>query len=186
MDLKTIKLDGVEYQAEAEVIKTINGLQTKLDDASATITVLKTDLSTIEAERDTLKDSNAELREENDSLKASKLDETQIQERVKSLVRVQRVAEHLGVEVKDGASEVDIMKETVLAKFPKANFDGKDEVYIRARFDSVAESIEFNTDEQTRIVAQGSVTKDDDQVESAEEARKRMIKERMDASRAEL
>jgi uncharacterized protein len=184
MNLKTVVLDGVEYQAEAEVLKALNQNKEEVESVKVDAEKMKDQLSLVEAERDTFKDENTRLQAEIEELKNKKMDESEIQARVKSLVRVQSVAEKLGVEVKADMSESEIMKAAIVAKYPKAVLDGKDDVYVRARFDSVAEVMDEEADRETRVV--GAPVLDGGDVVRADDARKRMIEEQRRLSREKL
>jgi hypothetical protein len=61
-----------------------------------------------------------------------------------------RNADKAKVEVKEDMSDVDIKKAIITSQFPKANFDGKDEVYIQARYDAAVEMIGVKADGETR------------------------------------
>lgn len=171
-NLKTVVLDSVEYKAEAEVLKALNQHKERADGLQAKIDEGKTLLSKIEAERDTLKDTVAELQAKVKELETSRMDSAEIDKRVQSLLHVRMVADALKVEVKDGMSELELMKASILAKFPKTNLDEKDEVYIRARFDGVVELLDEQAVVATRELAAPSVEPHKD---SADSARAKMI-----------
>ena len=59
-------------------------------------------------------------------------------------------AEKAGVEVKEDMSDEDIKKAIITSQFPKANFDGKDDVYVQARYDATVEMLCEKNDAQTR------------------------------------
>ena len=59
-------------------------------------------------------------------------------------------AKKANVEVKNDMSDMDIKKAIITSQFPKANFDGKDDVYIQARYDSAIEMIVEKNDSTTR------------------------------------
>ena len=82
-------------------------------------------------------------------------------------------AEKAGVEVKSDMKDMDIKKAVILSQFPKANFDGKDDVYIQARYDATIEMISVKNDSSAR-----QFTSDVPPVDHADEndARERMIK----------
>ena len=50
MSLKKIKIDEVEYEAEAKVIETLSQARSKIDELEKTIEDLKKDKQTIEAD----------------------------------------------------------------------------------------------------------------------------------------
>jgi hypothetical protein len=185
-ELKKIVLDGVEYQAEASVITALNQARKDITDRDGQIADLKTRLSDAEGKRDSYKEQVDVLMTENKTLKDSATDETEIEKRVGELVKVRQTADHLGIEIKDGESRQDTMKAVILAKFPAAKLDGKDDIYIQSRFDSVVEMIEEEGDKSVKKAA-ATVTQNDGQDDekfNADAARQRMIERQKNASRA--
>lgn len=176
MEFKTITLDGVEYKAEAEVLKVYNQTRTAVDELTAKKDSLEKEKSKIEAERDNLKDQADKLSNELADLKKTMVNTNKVDEMVKERLRVVSVAGKLEVEVKDEMSNVDIMKAVIVKQFPNSKLDGKDEVYIQARFDGIVEMLEVkeneDADTSTRTV-KGVET--GDSVLSAFEKRKKMI-----------
>jgi hypothetical protein len=47
-------------------------------------------------------------------------------------------------------SDMDIKKAIITSQFPKANFDGKDDIYIQARYDSAVEMMVEKNDAAIR------------------------------------
>jgi len=175
LQLKKITLDGVEYKAEADVVKAVMGLQKQVDSLKKEIeglkttkTELETEKSKLEADRDTYKDKAEQL--EKDSA-----DDTKIEERVQKRIRVLTAAEMASVSV-DGKTEKDIMKEVIIKKYPKAILDNRDDVYIEARFDATIEQLEVDVD-KSKTEQIFSFTGDDaGRPISADDARKKMMK----------
>ena len=60
------------------------------------------------------------------------------------------------MEVKKDMSDIDIKKAVVLAVYPKADFAGKDEVYVQARFDAAVETIADGADAGVRVALAGT------------------------------
>ena len=193
MALKKINLDGIEYEAEESVIKALNaekaradkaekdacGTKKELDkaiaDAEEAKKELEKKLSEVEAERDTEKEKKDSALAELEELKKTSLDSTKLDEAVKAKMELLQNAQKAGVEVKSDMSDMDIKKAVITSQFPKANLDGKDDVYIQARFDATLEIISSKNDASARQFANETPP-----VEHADEsdARKRMI-ERM-------
>ena len=170
-----VTFDGVEYQAEAEVLKVLNQVQKDNETLKTDAVNQKNTLSKVEAERDTLKDEITTLKDEIKALKADKEDPKKVTEKVKALLRVRSVAEKLKVEVKEDMSEEDIMRASIMARYPKTSLEGKDIVYIQARFDGIVEMLEEEADAQNRTVGNKLSTEKNVKKDSAEEARKHMI-----------
>ena len=179
-DLKTVNLDSVDYQAEAKVIETLHGHKTRADQLDAALTTAKSDLSKVTGERDHAKERVDALEKELADLKASHLDSAKVQELVKVRVDLESTAKSVGVEVTDSQSNIDLMSAVIKAKFPKDNLDGKDEVYIQARYDSVKEVLvnDAEGDAASRQLAgEGSGNQGDQRTDAAdpEAARKRYL-----------
>lgn len=153
-ELKDIKLDGVEYKAEAKVLETLNNSNLRADGLQVKLDALTADKSKVEADRDNLKDKCDGLEKKIVELEKSRVDEAMIQAAVEKRVKILDAAKAAGVEVKDGMGDLDIQKAVIAKVFPKANLDGKDQVYVDARFDGALESLdgEANADAETRQV----------------------------------
>lgn len=168
MELKKINLDGIDYQAEESVIKALNAEKARADkaekdacetkkeldkaisDAKKAKDELEKKLSEVEAEKDTAKDKADSAEKELEELKKTSMDSTKLDEAVKARLELLHNAEKAKVEVKEDMSEMDIKKEVILSKFPNANFDGKDDVYIQARYDATVEILCEKADSQVR------------------------------------
>lgn len=185
---KAIKIDGIDFEAEVEVIKAYNASTAKADALEASIADMQskldstnTEKTVLEAERDTLKDKADALEAEVKELKERKLDQAVIDAAVAKKVRVMDAARLAEVEVADGTADLDIQKAVILKVFPKANLDGKDASYIDARFDGAVEMLsvkaEEKADAEVRKVAspEQSVKADSTEVIDARSARERMI-----------
>lgn len=175
--LKKVKLDGMEYEAEESVIKALSTATARADEAEKALEQLKKDsaekISVLEAERDTQKERADKLDGENKELKETALSQEKINEAVKARIELVRNAEKAGVEVKGDEKDADIKKALVLKSFPAANFDGKDEAYLNARYDAAVELLAEKNDNENRKVlgGEGGEMKAD----NADDARERMI-----------
>lgn len=168
MELKKINLDGIEYQAEESVIKALNAEKTRADKAEKDACEekkamdkkvadledkekeLEKRISELEAERDTAKEKADNAEKELEKVKADSADPKHLDEAVKAKLTLLHNAEKAKVEVKEDMNDLDIKKAIITSQFPKANFDGKDEVYIEARYDSAVEMISEKNDSTTR------------------------------------
>ena len=141
-NMKTVKIDSVDYSAEAAVIVALNGAQTKLDTAQKDLEATIAAKSTIEAERDSLKArldvSDAKVKE----LELARVDEAMIAKRVADRVALLESAKKAEVEVKMDEADLDIKKAVVMKVYPDVKLDGRDEAYINARFDCAIEDVE--------------------------------------------
>lgn len=152
--MKTIKLDGIDYEAEETVIKALNSEKTRADNAESELNKLKEDskneISVLTADRDTQKERADKAEEELATLKANSMDKTKLDEAVKAKMELLKNAEMAGVEVKGDESDVDLKKAIITKVFPKANLDGKDDVYIQARYDGAIENLSDEADAKSR------------------------------------
>ena len=155
MNLKTIHLDGADFQAEPQVIAALDKAQSRADAAEKELEQLRTDSktdkeainkltsekSTVEAERDTLKERLDAMEKEMPG---------KIEAAVKARLDIVGKATAAGVEVRDDMADTDIKKAVVMKQFPSANLDGKDEAYINARFDCACELFAANAENKSR------------------------------------
>lgn len=181
-NLKIVKLDGVEYQAEGEVIKELNQAKDHSKSLQTEIDQLKKDSATIEAERDTLNDRVDQLEKE---LEEVKNDTSKIDAAVKERLIILDAAEKADVEVKEDMAAIEIKKAVIMKVFPAANLDGKDDVYISARFDGavelLVEKIEKNNDAKKREVK--DIQPKDETKPSSTKSREDMINRMREQSR---
>lgn len=168
--LKKINLDGIDYEAEETVIKALHSEKERADkaekdacetkkeldkaisDAKKAKDELEKKLSEVEAEKDTAKEKADGLEKEVEELKKTSMDEKKLDEAVKAKMELLHNAEKAKVEVKEDMSDMDIKKAIIVSAFPNANFDGKDDVYIQARYDATVEFISEKNDGATRQV----------------------------------
>lgn len=187
MNLKTIKLDGVEYQAEGEVIKALNQRKDELkkavkdiEDLNTQLETAKSDSAKIEAERDNLKDKVEKLEAE----KEEKLDEKAIDELIAKRMRILDGAKIAGVEVKEDMTERQIKEAVIKKAFPKTDLEGKADEYIDGRFDGAVEVLQENQ-EQANESESRKLAGDLDTAEKIDcsEARQKMIARQHKVSR---
>lgn len=166
--LKKINLDGIDYEAEESVIKAYNAEKTRADKAEKDACEekktmdkkvadledkekeLEKRISELEAERDSAKEKADSLEKDLEKAKADSADPKRLDEAVKAKMELLQNAKKANVEVKEDMSDMDIKKAIITSQFPKANFDGKDDVYIQARYDSAIEMIVEKNDSTTR------------------------------------
>lgn len=166
--LKKINLDGIEYEAEAEVIKALKkadekakqleedacnekkAMDKKVADMEKKVTEFEKRISELEAERDSAKEKKDAAEAELAKVKADAADPTHLDAAVKAKIELLHNAEKAKVEVKEDMSDMDIKKAIITSQFPKANFDGKDDVYIQARYDSAVEMMVEKNDAAIR------------------------------------
>jgi len=188
--LKKINLDGIEYEAEESVIKALNAEKARADkaekdaceekktmdkkvaDMEKKVTELEKRISEVEAERDTAKDKADSAEKELEEIKKTSMDSKKIDEMVNAKIDLLHNAEKAGVEVKSDMADADIKKAVIAKVFPNAKFDGKDDVYVQARYDATIEILAERADQNTK-----TFTSDMPPANHADEndARERMI-----------
>lgn len=193
MGMKKINLDGIDYEAEESVIKAYNAEKTRADKAEKDACEskkamdkkvadledkekeLEKRISELEAEKDTAKEKADSAEKELEELKKTSMDSKKMDEMVQAKIDLLHNAEKAGVEVKSDMADADIKKAVIAKVFPTAKLDGKDDVYIQARYDATIETLAERADEKTK-----QFTSDLPPAERADEndARNRMI-ERM-------
>lgn len=152
MNLKTIHLDGADFQAEPQVIEALDKAQNRIDAAEKELSQLRTDSkaaaekaaaekAAVEAERDTFKERLDAMEKEIPN---------KISEAVKSRLDIVDKASAAGVEVRDDMADSDIKKAVVKKYYPNANLDGQEEAYINARFDCACEQAAKEAENKSR------------------------------------
>lgn len=152
MSLKTIHLDGADYQAEPQVIAAYDKASAMADSLEKELNQAREDgkkaldealagKSSAEAERDSYKERLDAMEQDMPNKVAAA---------VKSRLTLCGQAQKAGVEVRDDMSDMDIKKAVILKKFPTANLDGKDDSYILSRFDCACELIAADAEAQSR------------------------------------
>jgi len=173
--LKKIVLDGVEYESEPKVLEALHAATVRADTVQGTLDALIADKTKIDAERDTLKDKVDTLEAKVKELETVKLDTAVIDAAVARRVRILDAARVANVEVKADMAELDIQKAVIMAVFPKAVLDGKDAVYLDARFDGAVEALsveaEKKADAEIREVSGGVEKADTSSVPDSQKKR---------------
>lgn len=141
-NLKKITLDGVEFQAEPQVLQALSQATQRADAAEKSVADSKAQLSSLEAERDSLKEKLDAKEKELEEAKAAAMDPARVDAAAKEIMALHRSAERAKVEVKDGMTHEDVKKAVITSVFPSAKLDGKDSVYIQARYDAAVEELD--------------------------------------------
>lgn len=185
MNLKTIHLDGADFQAEPQVIAALDKAQNRADAAEKELDQLRTDSkaaaekaaaekAAVEAERDTFKERLDAIEKEMPG---------KISAAVKDRLDIVGKATAAGVEVRDDMAEMDIKKAVILKQFPSAQLDGKDESYVNARFDCACELIKADAENKSRKDAAETTPHNvNPTAQEKLEASKKAYNERMDSA----
>jgi hypothetical protein len=177
MGMKTIRIDGVDYQGDETLVARYTDQVKRADAAEKALEKTNTDhqaaLSKLEAERDTASERADKAEADLKQAKADAVDEKRLDAMVSAKLALFDAADRAGVEIKNDMSEGDIKRAVILSVFPTAKLDGKDETYLSARFDAAVETLESRADGESRAVA-GEHPKSETR-EDAASARQRMI-----------
>jgi hypothetical protein len=158
--MKKVRLDnGVECEGSDDLVAAYVNFKERADAAEKALMTVKADaeakakaLSTLEADRDTHKDRADKAEKALADAKAQSLDQKKIDEAVNAKVILLDAAARSSVEVKKDMADIDIKKAVIMSVFPSAKLDGKDEVYIAARFDAAVEDLDARSDGDNREV----------------------------------
>jgi hypothetical protein len=188
---KTMKYrldNGMEYDAPEGFVQAYVSMKEKADSADKALAKEREDhkaaSSKLEAERDTAKDRADKAEAEAKKAKeAVALTSERLDEAVKAKLAILDAADRAGVEVKTDMLDADIKKAVIMAVFPTAKLDGKDDAYLSARFDSAVETLESRADGQSRAVA-GEYPTSESRTDSVK-ARQRMVELNRRLSRGE-
>jgi hypothetical protein len=153
--LKTTHLDGVVYEAEAEVITALTKNKERADALETEIKTLRADGAKIAGEKDNLTAKIAALETELTAFKADAADPKKIAALVKSRKVVEDAATSAGVQFNADASDEDIRKAVITKVYPSTDLTGKSSEYIAARFDGAVDLLAARTDGQKRSALQG-------------------------------
>jgi hypothetical protein len=178
MGMKKINLDGVEYEGEEKLVQSYIDQKKRADAADQALQDAKADhakaLSAIEGDRDSHKDRADKAEKDLREAKSLTADPKRIDEAVQAKVILMDAANRAGVEIKADMSDTDIKKAVITAMYPTAKLDGRDEVYITARFDSAVEDLDNRADKESRAVSGGSLPPASSHADSAA-AYRRMV-----------
>lgn len=190
--MKKINLDGVEYEGEEKLIEAYVVQKKRGDAAEAALDKEKASrengtkaLSALEADRDTQREradkADAKIKE----LEAAKPDAQALDAAIAARIALLEAAAKAGVEVKQDMAELDIKKAVILACYPKARLDNRDETYMQARYDAAAEALADKVDGAGREVLGSSFLGGVDHADS-DQAREKMIADLKARSRGDV
>jgi len=144
-DMKTIKRDGVDYQADQKIIDLLTDAEKNLEKLKVDHEELKADKTKIEATRDqAIEEMEAMKLKDNE-----KLSTDAIEKAVQSRMVVFDAARRAKVELKADMKEDEIKKAVIVSLFPKTveKLDKCESAYLDARFDLALEKLD-ELDEQ--------------------------------------
>lgn len=185
MSMKKIRLDGVEYDAEAKVIESYTKAVERADAADAALTAANTEhqkaVDGLQARLDAADEAKKELQTRLDAANTDV--PAQVKAGVAARLSLVAACTKAGVEVREDASDDDLKVAVIRTKSPNFDPAGKSTEYINARFDSATEDIASTAEAgaQARAAAGERVDGSDENLRndgapgSAAKARERMI-----------
>lgn len=130
--METYKLDGIEYNADKQVINHIDKKEKEIEELTS--------------EKETLQGKLDSMTEELDKFRNRNIDEeidNAVKERRTFEVKAGKYLDSEEVEKLPEMKKDEIEKKIILKAFPKVNLDEKSGDYIKARFDSAIEILDF-------------------------------------------
>lgn len=172
-----VKSDLEAAQSENAALKKENAdLTAKMTGSEGKLAETEAKLESTEAKLDA---ANEELKKRTDAADPS---DAKVREFAKARMSLEKIASHIlpqeQIEKLDSMSDVEIKKAIIQADSPMAILDGKSEIYLETRFDSVAEKIRARSDFNTNFGK--AVVKNDSRNEAtpdSDEKRKQMRKD---------
>jgi len=162
LKVENITINGKEFQVSPELKTAISTEMNKSKETMDEFTKTKEQVTTLQKEKDDLTKTHeatqAKLDVANEELKKrvdSTPDENKIRELAKSRMGLEKVATHIlpkdQVEKLDSMSDTEIKRAVIMVDSPTAQLEGKSDVYIDTRFDSVAEKVRARADFNTNF-----------------------------------
>lgn len=178
--LRTITIDNADYQAEDKVVEAYNAALTRSEELQNSLDASIAEKSAVMAEKDALGEKVTSLQKQIDEKKDT-IDKSEVDKLVKARLALLDVARKAKVEVKDSDSDNDIMTAVIKAVAPNAKLDGRDDAYVKTRFDIAVEDMETKivsaADEKVREINTPQPSGTSDKVDV--EARRQAYKDRM-------
>lgn len=152
-EMPKIKIGKKEFEADQALVDAVTALQGELEsaqknDSAKALADLKVEHEKLQAKADAATDELEKLKKDG---KKDGMTDTRVSELVRERRKLERVA--LRVLPKEDAakiedmSDADIRKAVITAECPDLKLDGKSDVYVQARFDHIAETLDASEDE---------------------------------------
>ena len=185
---KTMKitLDGMEIEVPDSVGGTLKHAfdkqQTRIDSLEGELKTKGEETSTLQGKLDSAEEDLKKAKEA-----APKLDGEDLHKTVQARVALERTAldflDKAASEKIDSMEDRAIMEAVVLAEYPEAKLDGKDDSYVQARFDAAVEGAADRDDETAVSRVKAATATRGDARPNVDSAREAMMKRQKDKSR---
>lgn len=147
-NLKQIRLDGVDYEAEAKVIESYHREKDRADAAETALTGEKANakkaLDGLQARLDTADEEKKSLQTRLDAAMADL--PAKIKAGAAARIALVSACTKAGVEVREDASDEDLKVAVIRTKSPEFKLDGRSQDYLDARFDAACEVLRADGD----------------------------------------
>lgn len=181
MSKRKIRIRGDDYMMEPDaaegaekLMEDLRNLEEEKKRVESEIAMIRDKLDKTTAERDSMKEKMGGMQEEIDR----KMDSNEIKRGVKERLKLYKVAEQCldkdMIEKLDDLSDMEIKKSIIKSKSRNVSLDGKSDVYIQARYDSIVEDLPQHTEVKANPAYRVKPSRGDS-VADADEARDRMI-----------
>lgn len=186
--LKQIRLDGVDYEAEAAVITAYTKATERADAADAAVVSAKAEaqkaLDTLQARLDAADEEKKALQVRLDAAPSDVA--ALVNAGVATRLSILAACERAGVEVRQDATDDELKLAVIRVKSPDFKAEGRSAEYIQSRFDAADEALTTDGDANVRVRRQVGETvtrvdgddageRNDGAPGSADKARDRMI-----------
>lgn len=180
MTKRKIRIRGDDYMMEPDaaegaekLMEDLRNLEDEKRRVESEIARLREQLDKSSAETDSMKEKMGGMQEEIDR----KMDSNEIKRGVKERLRLYKVAERCldreACEKMDDLSDMEIKKAIIKSKSKNVSLDGKSDIYIQARYDSIVEDLPQHSEVKANPAYRVKPSRGDG-VDS-DEARDRMI-----------
>lgn len=145
--MKTINLDGVDYQADEAVVKA-------LQDARAELAQAQSDLETMNNDNDKLREKLEEMELESELGEDEEDFESNLQDAIDAKLEVLDIARGCGCEVSTKDSVEDMYRMVIDKAFGEVDLEGKDASYLTAMFDAACVKLSENVENNRRVTSE--------------------------------
>lgn len=180
MSKKKVRIRGDEYFMEPDAAEGVEKLQEDLRNledekrrVEEEIARIREQLDKTTADRDNMKEKMSGMQEEIDR----KMDSNEIKRGVRERLKLYKVAEQCldsaACDGLDNMSDMEIKKAIIKSKSRNVSLDGKSDVYVQARYDSIVEDLPQHSEPKANPAYRVKPSRGDGV--DADEARDRMI-----------
>lgn len=151
---KSVRIDGIDYQAETEVARKLHQDSKKIDELESNIAAVKADsqktIDELQAKLDVFEKSVTEKDAELEKIKADAIDETKIDSIVNAKIQLIDTAKKFDANIDTSLPAKELKKLVIKTMFADSDLEGKSDDYINAKFDTIVELKKNTADVENR------------------------------------